>query len=153
MKTIKYLSIIFVLMVIVFSCRKPAPIEAPEPFCDQRVCSKGWGLHKVVTANDSVIIERPETSFDDPSNGIFLVFTNDFHVIGHVMSFGLDGGDFLIQEDGTFQITRLAFPELPTCCEWDDYFLLNQNYIHSYEVVDGDLILYFGSDNNKMIFL
>lgn len=154
--TVTWFKVLFFLMVLgmfFISCRKPTTEqEVNVEFVDENLINRGWHLFQITTASDSMIIEKPETSFDNPSSFIFLAFTSDYKVVGHAMSIGFDGGDYIVQEDGTFQITSLAFPELPTCCEWDEYFLLNQLFIHSYEINNSRLILYFGSDNNKMIF-
>lgn len=141
----KNLILISLLFLSISSCCK----TEETPFYDKDVSSHGWALYEVKDANDNIIIEKPDSLAQD----IYFFFTNDFKVIGHIASFKVEtGSSYNIKDDQSFSITKLLYPELIVCCEWDQYFLDNYKTIDRYDYQDGWLMLYF-KDNSKFIFI
>ncbi len=126
------------LFILISSCKK-------EKFVDTQLTKNGWVLEKY----SSTFILKPDTL----KHEIYLYFSTDNKVVGHLVSRNILSGKYSIEENGNFVIEELIFPSHPSCSEWEQYFIDKHLLIYKYELDGSDKLYLYYEGDKKMEFI
>ena len=118
----------------------------PDGYVDETLLDE-WTLESFEDLEGNVVHEK---SIDLPRD-IILVFRQGGLLSGNVVSFSIDA-KFGISKKGKMKLSNLVYPDLPLCCDWDEYFFEAQEQVHQYEINDNnELLLYYDDDEPKIM--